>query len=273
MAGPGSGLYFLRLLSAGLLYVNYLAHSDFEFVINIHHLSYSEMNFRLPSVINILELQCMNNCEKVRYYLQLASRIISTSFYVIHMHSSTSLYFTLSVAFFFSCCCKNIKILQARLQQYKKFQMYKLGFKKKPEEPETKLPTFWIMEKSRKFQKNTSTSASLPKVLDCVYHNKLWKILKEMRVPDYLTCLLRNLFEGQEATIRTGHGTTDGSKLGKEYNKAEHCHPAYLTYMYSTSFIMPCWMNHKQESRSPWEISITSDIQMTPSLRQKVRRN
>ena len=154
MAGPGSGLYFLRLLSAGLLYVNYLAHSDFEFVINIHHLSYSEMNFRLPSVINILELQCMNNCEKVRYYLQLASRIISTSFYVIHMHSSTSLYFTLSVAFFFSCCCKNIKILQARLQQYKKFQMYKLGFKKKPEEPETKLPTFWIMEKSRKFQKN-----------------------------------------------------------------------------------------------------------------------
>ena len=109
------------------------------------------------------------------------------------------------------------------------------------------------MEKARKFQNNTSTSASLPKVFDCVYHNKLWKILKEMRVPDHLICLLRNLFEGQEATIRTGHGTTDDSKLGKEYNKAEHCHPAYLTYMQSTSCKMLGWMNHKLESRLPGE--------------------
>ena len=160
MAGPGFGLYFLWLLPAGLLYVNYLAHSYFEFVINMHHLYDSEMNFRLPSVINILELECMNNCEKVRYYLQLASRMISTSFYVIHMHSSTSLYFTLSVAFFFSCCCKNIKILQARLQQYKKFQMYKLGFEK-AEEPEIKLPTTFGSPKKQESSRKTSTSALL----------------------------------------------------------------------------------------------------------------
>ena len=66
-----------------------------------------------------------------------------------------------------------------------------------------------------------------------------------------LTCLLRNPYAGQEATVRTGHGTTDWIKLGKEYIKAEYCHPVYLTYMYSTSCEMPGWMNHKLESRSP----------------------
>ena len=66
-------------------------------------------------------------------------------------------------------------------------------------------------------------------------HNKLWKILKEMGIPDQLTCLLRNLNADQEATVRTGHGTTDWFKEAKEYVKAIYCHPAYLTYMWSTS--------------------------------------
>ena len=74
-------------------------------------------------------------------------------------------------------------------------------------------------------------------------HNKLWKILKEMGIPDHLTCLLRNLYAGQEATVRTEHGT--GSKSGKEYIKAVYCHPAYLTYIQSTSCEMPVWMKHK----------------------------
>ena len=66
-------------------------------------------------------------------------------------------------------------------------------------------------------------------------HNKLWKILKELGIPDHLTCLLRNLYAGQEATVRTGHGTKQtGSKEEKEYVKAVYCHPAYLTYMQST---------------------------------------
>ena len=66
-------------------------------------------------------------------------------------------------------------------------------------------------------------------------HNKLLKILKDMGIPDHLTCLLRNLYAGQEATVRSRHGQQTGSKLGKEYVKAVYCHPAYLTYMQSTS--------------------------------------
>ena len=69
-------------------------------------------------------------------------------------------------------------------------------------------------------------------------HNKLWKILQELGIPDHLTCLLTNLYAGQEATVRTGHGTTDLSKSG-EYVKAVYCHPVYLTYMQSTSCEMP----------------------------------
>ena len=70
------------------------------------------------------------------------------------------------------------------------------------------------------------------KAFECVDHDKLWKIPKEMGISDHLTCLLRNLYAGQEATVRTGQ---TGSKLGKEYVKAIYCHPAYLTYMQSTS--------------------------------------
>ena len=98
-----------------------------------------------------------------------------------------------------------------------------------------------------------------------------WKILQEMGIPDHLTCLLRNIYAGQEARVRTGCGTTDWSKLGKEYIKAVYCHPAYLTYMQSISCETPGWMNHKLESRLWGEISITSDMQMTPPLWQTER--
>ena len=80
-----------------------------------------------------------------------------------------------------------------------------------------------------------------------------------MGIPDHLTCLLRNLYAGQEATVRTGHGTMDWFKTGKEYVKAIHCHPVYLTFMQSTSCEMPDWMKYKLESRLPGEISVTSD--------------
>ena len=93
-----------------------------------------------------------------------------------------------------------------------------------------------------------------------------------MGIPDHLTCLLRNLYTGQEAAVRTRHGTTDGSKLGKENVKAVYHHPAYLTYMQSTSCKMLGWMN-KLESRLLGEISITSDMEMTPPLWQKAKRN
>ena len=90
----------------------------------------------------------------------------------------------------------------------------------------------------------------------------MWKILKEMGIPDHLTCLLRNAYADQEATVRTGHGTTDGSKSEKEYIKAVYCHPAYLTSMQSTSGEMLDWKKHKLESRLPGETSITSDMQI-----------
>ena len=102
------------------------------------------------------------------------------------------------------------------------------------------------------------------KASDCVDHNKLWKILKEMAIPDHLTCLLRNLYVGQEATVRTGHRTTDWFKIGKKYVKAVYCHPDYLTYMQSISWERLGWKKHKMESRLPGEISTTSDMQMTP---------
>ena len=96
----------------------------------------------------------------------------------------------------------------------------------------------WIIKKAKEFQKNIYFCfIDYAKAFDCVDHNKLWKILKEMGIPDHLACLLRNLYAGQEATVRTGHGTTEfvGSKLGKGYIKAVYCHPAYLTSMQSTS--------------------------------------
>ena len=104
-------------------------------------------------------------------------------------------------------------------------------------------------------------------------HNKLWKILKDLGIPDYLTCLLRNLYAGQEARARTEHGTMDGSKLGKQYIKAVYCHLAYLTYMQSTSCETLGWIKHKLESRLLEEIAITSDMQMAPPLWQKIKRN
>ena len=131
----------------------------------------------------------------------------------------------------------------------------------------------WITEKAREFQKCIYFCfIDYTKAFDCADHSKLQKILKEMGIPDHLTCLLRNLYAGQEATVRIGHGKQTGSKLGKEYIKAVYCHLAYLTYvMQSTSFKMLKWMKHKLESRLPGEISITSDMQMTLLLWQKVK--
>ena len=93
----------------------------------------------------------------------------------------------------------------------------------------------WIIEKARQFQKNIYFCfIDYAKAFDCVDHNKL-EILKEMRISDHLPHLFRNSHAVQEATVRTGHEQQTGSKLGREYVKAVYCHPAYLTYMQSTS--------------------------------------
>ena len=139
--------------------------------------------------------------------------------------------------------------------------MFKLDLEK-PEELEITLAAFhWSIEKAREFQKNNYLSfIDYTKPFDCVNHSKLWKILKEVGIPDHLTCFLRNLYADQEATVRPDMEQRTGSILGKEYVKAVYCHPVYLTYLQNTSCKMPGWMKHKLESRLPREISRISDI-------------
>ncbi|GBZ63276.1 hypothetical protein M6K162_2511 [Staphylococcus aureus] len=111
-----------------------------------------------------------------------------------------------------------LKILQARLQQYVNRELpdVQAGFRKGRGTRDQIANIRWIMEKAREFQKNIYFCfIDYAKAFDCVDHNKLWKILKEMGIPDHLTCLLRNLYAGQEATVRTGHGTTDWFQIGK----------------------------------------------------------
>ena len=107
------------------------------------------------------------------------------------------------------------KILQAKLQQYvnHEFPHVQAGFRKRRGTRDQIANISWIIEKARDFQKNICF-IDYSKGFDCVNHNKLWKILKEMGMPDHLTCLLRNLYAGQEATVRTGHGTTDSFQIG-----------------------------------------------------------
>uniref|UniRef100_A0A4W2IAR7 Reverse transcriptase domain-containing protein n=1 Tax=Bos indicus x Bos taurus TaxID=30522 RepID=A0A4W2IAR7_BOBOX len=111
-----------------------------------------------------------------------------------------------------------LKILQARLQQYVNCELpdVQTGFRKGRGTRDQIANIRWIIKKASKFQKNIYFCfIDYAKAFDCVDHNKLWKILKEMGIPDHLTCLLRNLYAGQEATVRTGHGTTDWFQIGK----------------------------------------------------------
>ena len=105
-----------------------------------------------------------------------------------------------------------LKILQARLQQYMNRELpdVRAGYRKDRGTRDQIAKIHWMIEKAREFQKNIYFCfIDYAKAFDCVDHNRLWKILKEMGIPDHLTCSLRNLYAGQEATVRTGHGTTD----------------------------------------------------------------
>ena len=111
-----------------------------------------------------------------------------------------------------------LKILQASLQQYVNHELpdVQVGFRKGRGTRDQIANIRWIIEKAREYQKNIYFCFNdYAKAFDCVDHNKLWKILQEMGIPDHLTCLLRNLYAGQEATVRTGHGTTDCFQTGK----------------------------------------------------------
>ena len=144
--------------------------------------------------------------------------------------------------------------------------MFKLYFEKAEKGTRDQISNIhWIIEKAREFQKSIYFCfIDYAKAFDCVDHNKLWEILKEMGISDHLTCLLRNLYAGQEATVTLDTEQQVSSKLGKEYVKAVYCHPAYFTSMQSTSCEMPGWVSHKLESRLLGEIPTTSDMQITP---------
>ena len=169
-----------------------------------------------------------------------------------------------------------LKILQARLQQYVNRELpdVQAGFRKGRGTRDQLANIRWIMEKAREFQKNVYFCfIDYAKAFDCVDHNKLWKILKEMGIPDYLICLLRNLYAGQEATVRTGHGTTDWFQIGKRVCQGCILSPCFFN-LYAEYTMRNARLDVAQvESRLPGEISITSDMQMTPPLWQKVKRN
>ena len=131
-----------------------------------------------------------------------------------------------------------------------------------------------IFKNAREFQKNIYFCfIDYTKAFDCVDHNKLWKILKKMGIPDHLTCLLTNLYVGWEATVTTGHGTTDWFQLGKGVHQGCILSLCLFNLYAEYSMQMLGWMKHKLESRLPGEIPITSDMQMTPPLWQKAKKN
>ena len=131
-----------------------------------------------------------------------------------------------------------LKILQARLQQYVERELpdVQAGFRQGRRTRDQIANIRWIMENARAFQQNIYFCfIDYAKTFGCVDHNKLWKILQEMGIPEHLTCLLRNLYEGQEVTVRTGHGTAGWFQIGKGIHQGIYCHPANLTYMQRTS--------------------------------------
>ena len=146
------------------------------------------------------------------------------------------------------------------------FQMFKLVLEK-AEEPEIKLPTSVGSSKKQEFQKNICFCfTDYAKAFDCVDHNKLRKILQEMGIPDHLTCLLRNLYDSQEATVRTGHGTTDCFQIGKGVRQGCILSPCLFNF-YAEYIMRNAGLEEAQlESRLLGKISITSDMQMKPPL-------
>ena len=127
-----------------------------------------------------------------------------------------------------------LKILQGRFQQYMNRELpdVQAGFRKSRGTRDQIVNILWIIKKAREFQKNIYFCfIDYAEAFDCVDHEKLWKILQDMGIPDHLTCLLRNLYAGQEATVRTGHRTTDWFQIGKGVHQTVYCHPACVIYM------------------------------------------
>ena len=170
-----------------------------------------------------------------------------------------------------------LKILQARLQPFVNWELPAVitGFRKGRGTRNQIDNIPWIIGKARGFQKRKKKSPlwlDCAKAFDCVDYN-CRKFLKRWECQTTLPASWEICIQVTKKQLELDVVQWTGSKLGKEYVKAVYCHPAYITYMQSTSCQMPGWMKHKLESRLPEEISITSDMQMTPPLWQKVKRN
>ena len=160
-----------------------------------------------------------------------------------------------------------LKILQVMLQQYVNRELpdVQAAFRKGRGTRDQIANIRWIIKKAREFQKIIYFCCiGHAKAFDCVFHNQLWKILKEMGIPDHPTCLLRNLCAGQDATVRTKHGKTEWFQTGK--GVCQGCILLPCLFNLYAEYIMQNagWMKHKLESRLLGEIPITSDMQMTP---------
>ena len=169
-----------------------------------------------------------------------------------------------------------LKILQARLQRCMNRELpdIQAGFRKGRGARDQIANIRWIIRKPREFQENIYFCfIDFAKAFDCVDHNKPWKILQEMGIPDHLAYFVRNCMQIKRQYLEPAMEQLTDSKLGKEYVMAVYCHPAHLTDMQSTSCEMQGWEKHKLESRLPEEISMISDMQMIPPLWQKVKRN
>ena len=179
-----------------------------------------------------------------------------------------------TIAFISNTSKVMLEILQVRLQQNVNRELPDVhaGFRKGRGTRDQIANIRWIIKKAREFQKNIYFCLTdYANTFDCVDHNELWKILQEMGIPDHLICLLRNLYAGQETTVRTGRGTTDWFQIGK--GVCQGCILSPCLFNLHTKYIMrnAVLYKHKLESRLLGEISITSDMQMTPPLWQKVK--
>ena len=161
-----------------------------------------------------------------------------------------------------------VKILQARLQQYVNHELpdVQAGFRKGRETRDQIANICCILEKAREFQKNIYFYfIDYAKAFDCVDHNKLWKILQEMGKPGHLTCLLRNLYAGQEATVRTGHGTTDWFQIGK--GVCQGCMLSLCLFNLYAEYIM--WNARLDEAQAG--IKIPGEIPATSTKKEQMK--
>ena len=169
-----------------------------------------------------------------------------------------------------------LKILQARLQQYmnREFPDVQAGFRKGRGTRDQIANIHWIIEKAREFQKHVYFCfIDYAKAFDCVDHNKLWKILQEMEIPGRLTCLLRNLYAGQEATVITGHGTMDWFQIGKGVHQGFILSPCsfnlYVEYIMQNAGLDEAQAGIKVAARNINNLRYTDDT----TLMAKVKRN